>query len=117
MACHEGALIASLRAIYGIDYRSHGLSAQDLAHLVMWLPPGSALWISVGGPLAWSTDQRALNAIEFRLKVLDWRQTKSGSQPKPTPDPPYAQERAAKITAINRKADAYLRRHGKAKPK
>jgi hypothetical protein len=89
----------------------------DLAQLTMWLPPGCPLWISVGGPLAWSTDQRVLNTIEFRLRILDWRKTKSRTKPLPAADPPYAHERAQQDAVIRRKADAYLRRQRKkAKP-
>jgi hypothetical protein len=88
------------------------MSVADLADLTLWLPPGSALWISVGGPMALSTDQRLLNTIEFRLRVLDWRKTK-GTKPTLPADPPYAHERAAKVETIRRKADAYLRRQAK----
>lgn len=75
----------------------------------MWLPPGSPLWVSVGGPMAWPADVRALNEIEFRLRVLDWRQTK-GTQPKPKPEPPYAHERASEAAVHQRKAAAHMRR-------
>ncbi len=85
------------------------MSVPDLAQHMLWLPPGCALWVSVGGPLAWSTDQRILNAIEFRLRVADWRKTK-GQKPKPTPDPPYAHEKALQGASIRRSAEAYLRR-------
>jgi len=63
--------------------------------------------------MAWSVEQRVLNAIEFRLRVLDWRQQGKGAKPKPVPDPPYAHEKATKDAAIQRKADAYLRRQAR----
>jgi hypothetical protein len=90
------------------------MSMSDLADLTLWLPPGAALWISVGGPMALSTDQRLLNTVEFRLRVLDWRKTK-GTKPEPPAVPPYAHERAEKVSTIRRKADAYLRRQAKRK--
>lgn len=88
------------------------MSVADLADLTLWLPPGCALWQSVGGPMAWSIDQRLLNTIEYRLHVLDWRQAK-GQKPKLAADPPYAHERAEQDATIRRKADAYLRRQAK----
>lgn len=88
------------------------MSVADLADLTLWLPPGAALWIAVGGPMALSTDQRLFTTIEFRLRVLDWRKTK-GTKPVPPTDPPYAHERAEKVETIRRKADAYLRRQAK----
>lgn len=109
---------AALRATYQIDLDNPGMSVAHLAQHVIWLPPGCALWISVGGPLAWSADQRILNAVEFRLRVLDWRKTKSKTKPLPVADPPYAHERAQQDASIQRKADAYLRRQRKkAQPK
>jgi hypothetical protein len=114
MTFHEGALMASLRATYGIDLRNPGMSVPDLASHVVWLPPGSPLWMAVGGPMAWSVEQRAMHALEFRLRVLDWRLRNSkGEQPHPTPDPPYAHERAEQVASVRRKADAYLRRQAK----
>jgi hypothetical protein len=88
------------------------MSMADLADLTLWLPLGCALWISVGGPRALSSDQRLLSEIDFRLRVLDYRKTK-GTKPVPRADPPYAHERAAKVDTIRRKADAYLRRQAK----
>jgi hypothetical protein len=66
--------------------------------------------VSVGGPLSWSQETRVLNAIEFRLRQLIRAQSGRGPKPKPIPDPPYASERAAKRAAMDRKAQAYLRR-------
>lgn len=86
----------------------------DLAQLVLWLPPGSPLWVAVGGPMAVSVERRALNSIEFRLRVLDWHQTGAkGQKPQPAPEPQYAHERAQQDASIRRKADAYLRRQAK----
>lgn len=88
------------------------MTVPELAQLTLWLPPGSALWIAVGGPMAISVEQRALQDVEFRLRVLDWRKTK-GQKPQRTPAPPYAHERAEQDATIRRKADAYLRRQAK----
>lgn len=110
---HEGALRASLRAQYGIDLRSElardDLITTDLADLVAWLPPGCAFWRSFGGPNALTEEAHALSAIEFRLRVADWRETK-GAKPKPPQVPPYAHEVKASKAAQRRKADRFTRR-------
>lgn len=101
---------ASLRATYGVDLSNPGVAVTELAELTMWLPPGSPLWVSIGGPRTWSAEQRVLNMIEFRLRVLDWRQAK-GARPEPLADPPYAAERVSKEQTEDRKIEAYRRRH------
>lgn len=102
---------ASLRAEYGIDLDEPGVSVRALAELTSWLPPGCPLWISVGGPLALTTQQREARVIELRLRELMWRQAGAkGQRPQPQPEPPYAHERDMQAESIRRKADAYLRR-------
>lgn len=93
------------------------MSLRDLADHVYWLPPGCQLWVSVGGPLAITPEQRALRAVEFDLRVLEWRMRKSkGSKPQPLPEPPYAHEREAKAALMDRKAAAYAERQRRRKP-
>ena len=91
------------------------MSVPDLADLMLWLPPGCPLWIAVGGPMAWSAEERLLNAVEFRLRVLDWRKTR-GTKPKPNSPPPYAVEGAVRERTDERKMKAYLRRQRRSKP-
>lgn len=82
-----------------------------IADKVAWLPPGSALWRSIGGPAALSMETAALLQVEFRLRVLDWRMRGSkGTQPKPPTPPEWAHERAAREGRAARKAEAFLRR-------
>jgi hypothetical protein len=113
---HESALRASLRAEYGIDLRAElsrpDVVLTDLADLVAWLPPGCAFWRSFGGPNALTEEVHALTAIEFRLRVADWRETK-GSKPKPPQVPPYAHETKAVRASQRRKADRFSRRQQK----
>lgn len=84
---YEGALRASLRAEYGIDLRNPGMNVLDLADMVGNLPPGSALWRAVGGPMGYSAEAQLLVAVEYRLHVLQWFKTKDAksgmNQPKP----------------------------------
>lgn len=52
--------------------------------------------------------------VEFRLRVLDWRMRhQQGTQPKPTPDPPYAHEKRAAEAKQSRKAERFIRRHSR----
>jgi hypothetical protein len=87
---------------------------RSLADLTAWLPPGCALWRSVGGPLSESQELSELRVIEYRLRLLAWLQTKDGSAGKNRPDPPkppkLAREREATVSSIGRKAEAYRRR-------
>ncbi len=110
---HEGALRASLRAEYQIDLRDElqrdDLNTLDLADLVAWLPTGSAFWRSFGGPNALTEEAHALMAIEYRLRISDWRQTK-GAKPKPPVSPPYAFETKTAAAAQRRKAARFARR-------
>lgn len=116
LAHHEGALRASLRAVYGIDLREARATmlATDLADLVAWLPAGCALWLDVGGPASLTVEAHELRAIEYRLRVLAWLQSKDGSDGKNRPTPPepikWAHERRADEQVMDRKARAFLER-------
>ena len=117
LAHHAGALRASLAAVYGIrDYRE--CTPTELADFVAWLPQGSALWRSFGGPAALTVEQHELRRVTFMLRVLDFRERGSkGEKPKPDPDPQYAHEKRAKKDAMTRKAAAYQRRQARAIPR
>lgn len=82
--------------------------------MTAWLPPGCALWRSVGGPLSWSEETHLLNIVDYRLQVLAWQQSKDGStgknRPKPPANPKYAREKEAAVDETQRKADAYRKR-------
>ena len=104
---------ASLRAEYQI-YDIRDERVLDLAGLVAWLPPGCALWRSVGGPLSWSEEAHLLNLMEYRLRGLLYQNSGSkGRKPDPPKPPEYAHEREVRDEAQNRKATAYLRRQSK----
>lgn len=115
---HEGALRASVRAEYGMDLRDPGVTLLDLADLVAGLPPGCALYRAIGGPLAWSDEVHMLAAVEFRLRVLAWQKTDDGSrgrnQPKPIDPPKSVYEKQAEQRELSRRAQAYLKRTGRA---
>lgn len=112
-ADHRPALRASFLSEYGVaDVESVPvLRAADLA---AWLPAGSAVWRSFGGPLAWSEETHLLNFVEHRLRVLAWLQSKDGKdgkkQPKPMPVPELASKKLAAQDEMQRKAAAYRRR-------
>lgn len=90
------------------------MRALDLADLVMWLPAGSALWASVGGPAAISNEVRELRRVSFWLRVLDFRKRGSkGEKPKPDPDPQYAHEKRGRQSDMERKAAAHMQRRAR----
>jgi hypothetical protein len=86
----------------------------EVADLVAWLPAGCAFWRDVGGPNAWSREERVLHDVEFQLRYLMYLQPNtSGTKPKPTPPPPFAHERRAAEAKQSRKAEAFLRRQNR----
>lgn len=112
---HRGALRAALRAEYGIDLRAvqegRTMPVDDLADLVQWLPAGSALWASMGGPASLSVEARELREVAYWLRVLDYRERGSkGEKPTRLPEPKWAHERRAEESAMERKAAHYRRR-------
>ena len=115
LAHHRGALRASLMAEYQLRLdEARSWPAQELAALVAWLPPGAALWRDMGGPASLSEEVRMLRAVEFGLRVLDWRMRQGkGARPKPLPDPPYAHERREQQQKQRRKADSFMRRQNR----
>ena len=113
---HEAALRASLRAEYQIrDIRTE--SVRDLPGLVAWLPDGCALWRSMGGPKAWSAETAMLHRVEYRLCILAWQKTESGSkglnQPVPPTPPPYAGEAERSDREMSKRAEAWQRRQAR----
>lgn len=110
---------ASLQAVYGIRLATvrTQLGALELADLVAFLPDGCALWQSVGGMRAWSAETHLLNLVEFRLRVLDWRETKDGSagknQPKLHKPPPLAHEKQAEESKQSTRATAWEARQAR----
>lgn len=81
---------------------------QDLADLVVWLPPGCAFWMDVGGPASISPEVRELRRVTYWLRVLDFRERQGkGEKPKPDPEPEWAHQRRA---AQNANAQKYARR-------
>ena len=87
------------------------LPVREAADLVSWLPAGSALWRSVGGPASLSDEVRELRDVKFLLRIIEWRHRNSkGSPPKPDPSPKWAHEKDAEEARVQRKAEAYLRR-------
>ncbi len=95
-------------------------SVRQLAAMMAWLPPGCALWRSLGGPLSLSAEAARLDIIDYRLRVLAWQQTEDGSKgrnrPEPPEAPPYAGERRRAAAEAERKASAYLRRQRRRPP-
>lgn len=114
---HRGALSAALLAEYGIRLREHDLTLTELADAVRWLPPGCALWRATGGPLAWSDELHMLVGMEFRLRRLEWMQTKNAQSgrnaPKALTPPPYARDATVKAEKSGARADAWKRRQAR----
>ena len=88
----EGALRASLQAVYGIRLLPGGRtepyrSPAEVGDLVANLPPGCALWVATGGPLAWTAETHMLAMVEFATRQQVWMQTKDGQDGKNRPKP------------------------------
>jgi hypothetical protein len=114
----EGPLRAALRAEYGVDLRDPGMTLLDLADLAANLPPGCALFRATGGDMAWSSEMHMLARLDFDLRVLAWQKTEDGkkgrNQPKPIESPKPAHEIEAEKAELSRRAQAYLKRTGRA---
>ncbi len=112
---HRGPLRASLRAEYGIDLDHPGCGATALAEYTAELPPGCALWRSIGGPLAWTTEATVLHALDYRLQVLAWMQTedsrKNRNRPEPHQPPAFAHEKRADEQRYASRAAAWRARN------
>lgn len=108
-----------MRAEYGLDLREvteqRTMAVSDLVDLVMWLPPGAALWRSFGGPASLADDVAALQAVNFSIQVLDYHAGRhgKGKRPQPPKPPPYAHETRARRERAARKARSRVRMRGR----
>lgn len=110
-------LEADLASEYGVDlvdlWRG-GLTLRRAAVLATQLPAGSRVWQSAGGPKAWADEYQALMVVEWRLQILDWRQTEDGSKGKNPPDmqepPPFVGDEQAKASKQDLRAREFMRR-------
>ncbi|MCC2031833.1 hypothetical protein [Microbacterium allomyrinae] len=116
---HEGALRASLQAVYGLRLRPGGRTEpartlSELTDLVAGLPPGCALWRAAGGAVALTDESMLLREAIYRLEVLDWHaHNPKGAQPKRIELPKPAHEARAEEAKQNAKAEAYARRQAR----
>lgn len=105
---------ASLRAVYQVDLDDPGMGASALADLVAWLPPGSALWRQLGGPMAWPDEVAMLAVVERQVRVLAWQQTKDGrsgtNPPRPMEPPPNQLTTRRAQADLSHRAQRYLER-------
>jgi hypothetical protein len=115
----EGALRASFQAEYsGLRLLPHGngrtdpaRTPEEVADLVVNLPPGCALWRVMGGNLALTYEAQLLREVEFRLNVLDWRLLGSkGRAPTRLDLPPAKGEVVEQNGRDDAKAEAHARR-------
>lgn len=84
----------------------------DLADLVVWLPPGCALWRATGGELAWPVEMHGLASIDVNVRGLIWQGAGNKNAPKPEPwePPPLAHEVREETRKTERRAERYLNR-------
>lgn len=75
------------------------------------------MWQAAGGPRAWSDEYHALMVNEWRLQILDWRQTKDGADGKNAPEvpepPPFigdVEKKVAKADLRSRQWEAQQKR-------
>lgn len=115
---HEGALRASLLAVYGLRLSERGCGVLELADYVAHLPPGCALWRAAGGPLAWTDEVHMLARVDHGVRVLAWMKTEDGSKGRKPPkieEPPSPfGEVKADEARMEQKADAWLLRQERA---
>lgn len=88
------------------------MPATAVADLVAWLPAGCALWRAIGGPAAVSDVVRAVQMLDYSVRVLDFHAGRhgKGAKPKEPKTPPFAHEKRAADAKARRKAEAILRR-------
>lgn len=96
--------MADLRRFYGIGLHEvrERLTLQEFAAMVKHLPIESAVARAYDEDW-WATPQvRLLSAVEHRLRVLIWQQTKDGQKGKNQPEEVLLTERDRKRDAIRR---------------
>lgn len=108
VALHEPALRASFLAVYRITVE--GVDPLDAADLIVWLPPGCALWRSVGGPNSLTQEAHELRFVEWRLRVLAWMQTQDGHDGRNQPEPPAPIPYSGEVEADALRAASRARR-------
>lgn len=108
---HRGALRASLMEVYALRLDEQE-DVLELADLVAWLPAGCALWRSFGGPAAVSEEVRAIQMLDYSVRVLDYHAGRHGKGKKPQPPktPSFAHEKRAEDAKVRRKAEALIKR-------
>lgn len=103
---HRAALRAALRAEYGINLRTPGIGWDEGSDLVAWLPAGSALWQSMGGPTSVTMETELLRWVDYRLRLLAWQPTKDGREGRNQPKPPVKLKQRAEREAEDDKTSA-----------
>lgn len=97
--------------MYSIDLETAMEEPSNLAELVAWLPPGSPVWRSFGGPAAISDEVRAIQMLDYTTRVVDFHLVKGkGKKPQPPKTPPYAHEKRSEDARVRRKAEALVQR-------
>jgi len=115
LADHRSALRASLRAEYQLDLDRHDLTPTELADLAVWLPSGSAVWRSMGGPAAWSQETAMLVNLEQTVRAFNWMFTEDGKHrrnyPEPLEPPKFYQDEKAEQLRLERRIEKFKVRH------
>lgn len=110
----EADFVAYYPAVDLLDLWRGGLTLRRAAVLAMQLPAGSRLWQATGGPKAWSDEYHALMVVQWRLQILEWRETEDGQKGKNAPQmeepPPFVGDELQKASAADSKAQEFLRR-------
>jgi hypothetical protein len=80
---HPEELEADFQRVYQVDlldlFRGE-ITPRKAAALAANLPPGSAVWVAMGGERAWSPDQHLLALVEHNTRIAWWAKTKDGSK-------------------------------------
>jgi hypothetical protein len=91
-----------------------GLTLRRAGVLATQLPAGARIWQATGGPKAWSDEYHALMVVQWRVQILEWRQTEDGQKGKNAPvlqePPPFVGDEQKKAHTADVKAREWMRR-------
>jgi hypothetical protein len=97
-----------------LDLYRGKLSPRKAALLALNLPAGSPVWLEMGGPLAWTSQDYFAAAQLHAQQVSNWMQTEDAENGRNAPEmlehPPYAKDRERETQKIVSQAERFLAR-------
>jgi hypothetical protein len=97
-----------------LDLYRGKISPRKAALLALKLPAGSAVWLEMGGPLAWTSQDYFAAAQLHAQQVTNWLKTEDGQNGRNAPQiiehPAYAKDRERETDKIVSQAEKFLAR-------